>query len=254
MKKYFGIMFIIAMMLAAACSSSTGDDGATDPDTTTDSSTDQADAGTSDAGTAADAVAPAASYTWVVIFDDTTVCTGTGPGADIDTVAVYRDKKLIGVGKPKTADYAAGSGTDCDKNTHAKPVDVEACTGPLGDIDPEGVTTGYLSLGGGSVEFQIGGCANGEATIDKCDGKGDVVALQDGDEFEVYEVDKWYQDDKHKNPATTKNYITGQCKCDSEPYTVYIRMTKGVDATGVKVGSFTGTAVEKAELTVKLTK
>lgn len=252
MKKIFEIMCILTIMLAAACSSTAGEDGTTDDAGTADVGSDAGttDAGTSDAGTA-DAVAPAASYTWVVIFDDTTTCTGTGPGADIDTVAVYRDGKLLGVGKPTTPDYAAGSGTDCEKNGHAKPADVEACTGPLGDIDAENVSTGYLSLGGGSVELQIGGCANGKETINECDGKGDVVAIQDGDEIDVYEVDVWYQDDAHKNPATGKKYITGSCKCDPEPYTVYIRKTKGVDATGLEVGSHTGTAIEKLKVAFK---
>ena len=250
MKKYLGILCIFTMMLAAACSSSTGDDGGDDQDAVAgDSTTDETDAGSTDAGTTPDAVAPAASYTWVVIFDDTKTCTGTGPGADIDTVAVYRGGKLIGVGKPTTPDYAAGGAKDCDKNGHAKAADVEACAGPLGDINPKEISTGYLSLGGGSVELQIGGCANGKETLHECDGKGDAVAIKDGDEIDVYEVDTWYKE--HENPVTKAKYITGTCKCDPEPYTVYIRMAKGVDSTGVMVGSHTGTAIEKLKVVIK---
>jgi len=258
MKKYFGIFCAAALMFSAACSSTTGDDGdaTSDQDIAADGSTDEADAGATDtagdAGGQADAVAPASSYTWVVIYDDTKTCTGTGPGADIDVVAVYRGGKLIGVGKPGTVVYAAPAhpAQTCtdkkNKNKHAEEDDVKAAAGPLGDIDAKEVSTGYLSLGTGSVELQIGGCANGETDIHKCDGKGDAVAFENGDEIDVYEVDKWYQDTE--NPMTKKKYITGQCKCAKEPYSVYLRKTQGLDVGSVEVGSHTGTAIQNLKV------
>lgn len=253
MKKYLGILCILAMMLAAACSSSTGEDGGESDGAAT-------DVGATDAGGSADttasqdagAVDPPASYTWVVIFDDTKTCTGTGPGADIDAIAVYRGGKLIGVGKPGTADYAKSAVAGCETNGHAKAADVEACTGPLGDIDPKEISTGYLSLGAGSVQLQVGGCANGDTDVHKCDGKGDAIKFQDGDEIDVYEVDKYYQETE--NPLTKAKYITGQCKCDSEPYTIILRKAKGGTPEDLEVGSVTGTAIENPALKVKFKK
>ena len=262
MKKYLGILCVAAMLFAAACSSTSGEGAdTTEQDAAVDGGTDSdagaTDTASGDATGGADAVLPASSYTWVVIYDDTQTCDGTGPGADIDVVAVYRGKDLIGVGKPGTADYQLPAKVDatCSNpkkpNKHAKPADVEAVTGPLGDIDAENVSTGYLSLGTGTLELQIGGCSNGKATLEECDGKGDPVAFQDGDEIDVYEVDKWYLDNDNK--ATSKKYITLKgCVCASEPYTVFLRTAKGLDTGSVEVGSHTGTSILK--LKVKMTK
>ncbi len=252
--KVLAIFAVLVLLLGTACSASVGvgvggddDSKGGDAGATTDANG-AGDTTASDAGTSTDAgaVPLAKSYTWVVIHDMAKSCvSGTGPGADIDMVAVYRSAKLIGVGKVSSPDYAAGA-TPCKGNKHAEKDDIAACAGPLGDIEPKDISTGYLSLGGGAVALQIGECQDQAIDVHDCDGKGAVVALQAGDEIDVYEVDGWYT--KTENPGTKAKYITGKCKCDSEPYQVTVANDNLGTADAAKVGEHTGTAIQKLKV------
>ncbi|MCO4762352.1 MAG: hypothetical protein KC502_12655 [Myxococcales bacterium] len=251
MKKYLAFLSISAMLLTSACSATVGtegdEDGTSGGDATTTEDGTGSDAGTTgDAGTATDAGSTPTGFMSVVIYDKYTEpdCKKTtSPGPDIDMVAVWRSGKLIGVGKPGSCDYSAGTNPACPDNKHAAAKDIEAACGPFGDIDAVNVSTGYLGLGGGSLELSIGACSSETTDIEKCDGKGDAVAVQSGDEIDVYEVDQWYLG----NNDAKKKYITGSCKCIPETYEVWLRTKTGVDTGSVEVGQKTGTGT----LTVK---
>ncbi len=243
MKKYLAFLSISALLLTSACSATVGDDGAVDG-TGTDDATVGADtttdAGSTDAGST-DAGSVTAGYKSVVIWDKYTEpdCKATtGPGPDIDMVAVWRGNDLLGVGKPGTCTYKAGTTVACPDNQHAAATDVAAACGPFGDLDFKSVSFGYLSLGGGSVEMAIGACTKGGTDIEACDGAGDVVEIKVGDSIDVYEVDQWYLG---KAGGNTKAYITGACKCIPETYEVELRVTAGVDTGSLAVGQKTGT-------------
>ncbi len=247
MKKYLAFLSISAMMLTSACSATVGEDGdATTEDgtggggdaTTGGDSTTGGDAGTTDAG------GTSTAFKAVIIYDKYTEpdCKATtSPGPDIDMVAVWRGDKLIGVGKPGSCNYNAGTNVACPDNKHADADDVAAACGPFGDLDFKDISTGYLGLGGGSLELEIGACTTETTDIEKCDGKGDAVAIEAGDEIDVYEVDKWYTGEN----ADKKKYITGACKCIAETYEVWLRTAKGVDAGSLEVGQKTGTGTLK---------
>ncbi len=219
------------------------DAGATDAggDGSGDGSTASGDGSGADAGPLDVAPTPK-TWSWVAIYDDTKTCAGTGPGADIDAVALYRKGKLLGVGRPGSVQYVPPPLESCKLNGHNKEFDQAACAGPLGDIDPVELAHGYLSLGGGWMAMQIGACAGAGKSLHDCDGLGEAIILQSGDEIDVYEVDTWYLNTK--NPKTGKPYITAQCKCDPEPYTVYVRKS-ATSGDQVEVGSHTGTAIQK---------
>ena len=252
MKKYLGFLTIGAMLLSTACSATVGEDGDATDDTTTGADATDATGGGSDTGTTGDTTTGPTGWKSVVIYDKYTEsdCKATtSPGPDIDAVALWRnvggDWKLMGVGKVGSADYKAGANPACPDNQHADADDIAAVCGPLGDIDGKDISTGYLGLGGGSVELTIGGCQSDSETVTTCDGKGAPVEILDGDQIDVYEVDKWYLDN---GPTGAKAdgatpYITGACTCLSETYEVEVRKETGKSGTDDKIiGEKTGTA------------
>jgi len=254
MRKFFAVFAISGLLVATGCDAGTGEDGATDDATVTDAGptddgTGGTDAGASDTGGSADAGVTKTTYEAAVIWDGSqaapTVCSGTGPGADIDYVAVYRNKKVIAVGKKGTASYTASKKAGCDKNEHADANDIAAMAGGLGDICSKGgkavkdckdsdYSDGYLSLGGGSVEIQFAKCEK-QGTEDpsaaNCSGDGAAFLLEAGDELDVYEVGEAYK---------TK-YGWSKCKCADEGFEVDLRPKAGVDTGSITLGGATKT-------------
>lgn len=247
MRKFSAAIAAVSLVFAFGCDAGTGTDG-TDPDALTDAGgtdaggADDASGGGDassggDASASTDAGNAGPTYASVVIYDGSkakpATCSGTGPGADIDFVAIYRNNKLLGVGKPGTADFKAGTATGCDKNEHAAKEDVAAVTGGFKDICKKGgkdvsdckdsdLSEGYLSLGGGSVELQFGKCQKADADKpdqDQCDGTGDLIKLMPGDEIDVHEIGAQY-----------KSKYGMKCVCADEGYEVDIRVEKGKDA------------------------
>ena len=243
MKKYLAFLSISAMLTMSACSATVDGEGGDDATMGDDATTgDDASVG-SDAGTGTTDAGPVATagYKSIVIYDKYTEpdCKKTtGPGPDIDMVAAWRGAVLLGVGKVGSCAYSAGTTPACPDNKHAEKDDIAAACGPFGDLDFKDISTGYLSLGGGSVELSIGACTTSTDDIEKCDGAGEVVELQAGDEIDVYEVDQWYLG---KTPENKKAYITGACKCIPETYEVWVRPTAGDDTGSADLGQKTGT-------------
>ena len=248
MRTFNAAIAAVSLLFAFGCDAGVGDDG-TDLDGGvadgtadaggSDDATSGGDTGGADAGGSADAGATGPTYESIVIYDGSktkpATCSGTGPGADIDFVAVYRGGKLLGVGKKGTATYKAGTTTGCDKNEHNDAKAVEGISGGFGDLCRKGgkdveckdsdLSEGYLSLGGGSVELRFGKCQNADAKTTEnkeCDGSGDVITLQAGDEIDVHEIGAQY-----------KTKYSMKCVCADEGYEVDIRAKVGVD-TGSK--------------------
>jgi hypothetical protein len=249
MKNFLAFLGAGALIMASACSATTGGDGdAVDgigSDAGGGSDSGGSDAGGTDTGAADTGGGGATGWKSVVIYDKYTEpdCKATtSPGPDIDVVAVFRGGKLMGVGKPGTCSYSAGVSPACPDNQHNAAADVAAACGPLGDIDGKDISKGYLGLGGGSVELQIGACQSDNETVGSCDGAGAVVEILPGDEIDVYEVDGWYKENG-PNGKQTPYYITGACKCISETFEVELRKEIGKSgADDLLVGEKTGTA------------
>lgn len=254
MRTFSAAIAAVSLVFAFGCDAGTGTGGDTDLDaggteadgTSGDDATAGGDATTGgdatsggDAGGGSDAAA-GPTYASIVIYDGSkakpATCSGTGPGADIDFVAVWRGGKLLGVGKKGTATYKAGTATGCDKNEHNDAKAVEGITGGFGDIcrkdgkdvsdcKDSDLSEGYLSLGGGSVELQFGKCQKADATkpdAAECDGSGDLIKLEPGDELDVHEIG-----------ANYKTKYGMKCVCADEGYEVDVRTGVGVD-TGSK--------------------
>lgn len=186
---------------------------------------------------AADAVL-SGSYPVLAITDRAVLtpsdCSATAqPGADIDAVGLYRNGVLVAVGRVQapasssTFLYTPASGA-CNLNEHASPT---TATGPR---DATG-NVGFFSLNGGTLELQFAGCGNGATSIEECDGKGEPVVPQSGDEIDVYEVDKWYSD-TGRMPAT--------CKCEGEKYELDLRTSLDVSVGQVCLGQYSGTTAQ----------
>ncbi len=177
---------------------------------------------------AGDASATAAGYTAITIRDRSAdpafingKC-GSSPGADIDCVGLYRDGKLIAVGKPGTAAFAPAPNATC-----ANPRDVTAATaeGALdGHVygDPL-LDTGYISLNGGALTLQFGACS-GASNITNCHGEGGVVTVLPGDEIDVWEVDSGYL--TGSSTAADGNAWSG-CTCYADEYEVDLTPSAG---------------------------
>lgn len=181
----------------------------------------------------------------IVAITDRTVttpaeCSATlEAGADIDAVGLYRYMAtapcnakneaghcLVAVGRVGSAQISGQ--TVCGLNSHDDPHAVE------GPRDASG-TGGWLTLNGRTVEFELAGCkdkAPGTVGIGQCDGLGDAVVPQTGDELDVYEVDSWYTD-RSRLPRT--------CKCVSDDYQVDLRPARGVSTGGICAGLYRGT-------------
>jgi hypothetical protein len=219
---------LVALLATGACSSSTGADA--------DGTSTAGDASTGTDTTGTDATTQKAQYKAIVIFDKSEDPTfvngkcGSSPGADIDAVALYRGGVLIGVGKPTTANYDTSKASTCDNKKNI----VSSVEGPLdGHVYANSPDTGYLSLNGGSVELQFGKCAAGTDVL-TCDGKGDLVAVQDGDEIDVYEVDTTY---KASGGGPEKGNAYDGCVCYADEYVVNLRTDKGVDVGSIVVST-----------------
>jgi hypothetical protein len=217
---------------ATACepAPSSGPDASADatcqPDTTAKSEA-TSDAAAADMGGDASATT---SNTWatVVVTDKTkeSDCKKTtAPGAEIDAIAVYRKDQLIGVVAVGSAVVIGTLQPTCGNNAFANASTVE---GPIDGSESKGV----FALNGGGVEVAFGGCSACTAHVADCDGKGDPVALQPGDELDVYELDTWH---------VGKLATAGKCTCTSDPYEVKTRRKAGSDDGAFVLGTFTGT-------------
>lgn len=257
MRTFSAAVAVTSLLFAMGCDAGTGAGGdeidgsaVTDAGADAGSSDDAATGGdatvTGDAAAAVDAGPAPLTYESVVIYDGSkakpTLCAGTGPGADIDFIAVYRNKKLIGVGKVGSAKFSAGLGDcikddNCKKNEHNDANAAAAVTGGFGDIctkkgkavtdcKDSDLSEGYLSLGCGSVELQVGACQKAApASTDsaECDGSGELIELQAGDEIDVHEIG-----------ANYKSKYGMSCTCADEGFEVDVRATTGSE-TGSKV-------------------
>jgi hypothetical protein len=162
------------------------------------------------------------AYKYIVIVDNDKmpVCTGTGPGADIDSVDLRHAGSMsvagVGLKGSATVDTQAGAtacamcgGVACPNSGSALAERVE------GIKDAQSFTnmpdTGYLSLNGGVVWLQIGSI-NGGAPAQ------DIVS---GDTLTVNEVDK--------------NYGFEGCTCQPEKYSVWAYVDKADETTKVQL-------------------
>lgn len=162
------------------------------------------------------------------------------PGADLDAVGLYRYFKDAPCAAGQAAGYClvavarAGSARVvgnpvCSVNEHDDPHQIE---GPrdASTTNPDG---GWFSLNGRTVEFELAGCKGhplGELDIAHCDGRGDPVLPQPGDELDVFEVDSWYTD---------SGWRARTCKCVADDYQVQLR--SGADGFSICLGVFHGT-------------
>ena len=159
-------------------------------------------------------------------------CSATAqPGPDIDAVGLYRTgadntKRLIGVARPaaESVTFAAASSA-CPLNEHASP---SAASGRLDGAN----NGGFFSLNGGTLELKFGACSPDQKDMLSCDGKGETLTLQSGDEIDVYEIDQWYADTGHM-PQT--------CSCVAEYYELNLRGDFGGKDGQVCLGRYKGT-------------
>jgi hypothetical protein len=180
---------------------------------------------------AASDVSATASNTWatVVLTDKTkeSDCKKTtAPGAEIDAIAVYRKDQLIGVVAVGSAVVIGTLQPTCGNNAFANASAVE---GPVDGSEAKGV----FALNGAGVEVAFAGCSACTAHVADCDGKGDPIALQPGDELDVYELDDWH--------VKVKLATAGKCSCSRDPYEVKVRRKAGSDEGAYVLGTFTGT-------------
>ena len=174
------------------------------------------DAGVTRDGSAPADTAAAPGYTYVVIRDkeseqSTFSCNATNsPGTDIDAVALIRKDRVVGYLMKGTAILtpesvtcapAACSGQDCTYASSSFTIGetelVSRTEGPP-DAVVRGSTddSGYMSLNGGSLQFQIGdGLADGPPQ-----------AISSGDRIEVYEVDQRYKTTSNASNCTPEHY------------------------------------------------
>lgn len=234
--KFAMLCSAMALLSLTACEASVIDDtdGTTETDTTTGS--DSATGG--DTSTGSD-VATGPKYTWVAIdgeptTEDVDCGKTTSPGPDIDAVLVYRAGKLIGAGKPGTAQLFSAAQKACPDNEGRGTVADVA--GPVnGMVYKVEKDTGYFSLRKDRVYVQIGECTQSSPDPKQCDGNGPVIELQAGDEIDVYEVDTTYL--AGKGTAASGNAYEG-CTCTPETYWVGVAIDQ--DTEPVELGTFKG--------------
>jgi hypothetical protein len=178
--------------------------------------------------------APAASYKWIAIFDETTtpsvpMCAATsGPGADIDSVDLLRGGSVIGVGLRGSAVFSqartdvsvspcTGCGSQMRPCTHSDATQAFYAEG-IQDARTmlEGTDMGYISLNTGVIWLKIGQ-ANGNAPEQE---------IRSGDTVIVREVDKWY--------LANGDAYAG-CECPAEKYSVYAYVEMGNASTRVQL-------------------
>jgi hypothetical protein len=173
--------------------------------------------------------ASATVYNWIAIFDDEKVgvCTGSGPGPDIDSVDLRRGGQNIGAGLRSSAIFSADRPGEtvsacsmCNGMTCAH-------SGTQAQARAEGVPdamfytnmsdTGYISLNTGVLWIQIG----------QANGNNPAQEIRSGDTVIVREVDQVYK-------AEGGTAWTG-CACAPEKYTVYAYVTRDVATTRVQL-------------------
>lgn len=225
-QRFLTIAGIASLTSLAAC----GTTASTSGDATTDGTGSDATTGTDDTSTG-DTVTTK-TYKAILIADKSADPTfangkcGSSPGSDIDAVGLYRGGKLIAVGKVGSANFDTSKATTCADTKN----DPKSAEGPLdGHVYASKPDTGYISLNGGSIELQFGACKTGTKITD-CDGAGDLVAVQSGDEIDVWEVDTSYKAGG-TGPAAGNAY--DGCVCYADEYEVDIRTDKGVDAGSI---------------------
>jgi hypothetical protein len=246
MKKYLGFLSIGAMILATACSASVGTDGdATDDATASDSTVaDTTGADTTAGDTTTADTTTKQTFKSVLIFDKSEDPTfvngkcGSSPGSDIDAIALWRKIgttwTLMGVGKAGSANYDTSKASTCDNKKNI-PASSE---GPInGKVFKSNPDTGYISLNGGSLELQIGACQSATEDESTCDGAGAIVDIMDGDQLDVFEVDKTYLP---TGEGLQKGFAYDGCVCYADEYQVMLRTEKGVDAGSIFLGDAGG--------------
>lgn len=188
-------------------------------------------------------------YESAVIYDGSkvapTACVGTGPGADLDFVAVWRAGKVMAVGKLGKIAYKSAGKSGCDKNQHNTIDDINALAGGFGDVCQANgkqlkiadcknadLMGGYLSLGGGHVEVQFAACevqGGSDPSVTKCSGQGPLFAVLPGDEIDVYEFGQNY-----------KQKYGFKCVCTDEGFELDLRKKVGQDAGSLSLGGASG--------------
>ena len=253
MKKYLGFLAIGATLLATGCSAEVGEDADGDASTVTDSTGggDTTGGDTTGGGDSAggDTTATKAKFESILIFDKSEDPTfvngkcGASPGTDLDAIALYRkigDKStLMGVGRVGSAVYDTSAASTCDNKKNDKTSAEGPVNGFVYEKDPD---KGYISLNGGSIELEFGACGAGQTDVKTCDGKGDKVAIENGDEIDIYEVDLTYKAD---GDGPGKGNAYDGCVCYADQYKVKIRTKMGVDAGSIYLGAADGSTTYK---------
>lgn len=248
LKQFLITTCITSSMVLTACGATTSSDGDATDGTGSDAT---AGSDTSTGGdTAMGDMDMSVTYKSIVIVDKSAdpkfingAC-GSSPGTDLDAVGLYRGGKLIGVGKPGSANYDKSAATSC--TVDAGKSAATSAEGPLdGHVYASKPDTGYISLNGGSIEIQFGACKTGTKITD-CDGAGDIVDIMSGDEIDVWEVDGSYKAGSG-SPADGNAY--DGCVCYSDEYNVSVRVSKGVDAGSLWLPA---TGTYKGATTVKI--
>jgi hypothetical protein len=184
---------------------------------------------TPDGGTSTDGASGGTAYKWIAIFDDDLmpVCTGSGPGADIDSVDLLRGADVIGVGL-KTSPMFVASAPGGPTNTPCNTCGGATCkysgmtaadrAGGIqdGKVNEVGDDIGYISLNAGLLWIQVG----------QANGNGPAQDIKSGDKIIVHEVDKTYIDD---------GSAFAGCGCAPEKYTVFAYQQMGQVAGRVQL-------------------
>jgi hypothetical protein len=181
--------------------------------------------GSSDAG--GDTGGSASAYTWIAIVDDdkAPACSGSGPGADIDSVDLIRGATPMtaGVGKVGSATLMPQTGatacTMCNNAACAYSSMASVAEGlPNGKVAATGSDMGYVSLNSQVLWLQFGG-ANGMAAAQQ---------IMSGDSVKVNEIDLAFK-------ALGTDYAPANCACPPEKYTVWAYKTMGDTTTRVQL-------------------
>ena len=173
-----------------------------------------------------DTTAPPTPFYQVAIYDKESgdaVCATTGPGADIDAVALVRAGLEVGYGRIGSAVYTAATTPTCDgcgssgtaECIYADPSLASTTEGPPdAQVYQSKTDTGYMSLNGGTLGIEIGDITGAGKT---------GLPFYSGDAIRVYEIDKNYN----------TNYAA--CTCTPEHYEVWAVPTPGSPTGAVRL-------------------
>jgi hypothetical protein len=179
-------------------------------------------------GGGADMASSGTPYRWIAIFDGdrTPVCTGSGPGADIDSVDLIRGGTVIGVGLTGSAQWSmdqpgttvsncsmCGSGACPYSGMTAAPKAEGIQDGKVNEV---GSDMGYIALNAGMLWLQVGSQTGG----------GTAQDIKSGDKLVVREIDQVYKAEGSAFPG---------CACAAEKYTVYLYGMKDQPGTRVQL-------------------